>query len=89
MYHCSTPGFDVLTLVKAYGGKGLQCRTIGELRTHLQSAVESNCGITLLEIPVDPNSDKLSREISMLNLFIQMKNGKQGAKEAWDLAVAG
>ena len=89
MYHCSSPGFDVLTLVNAYGGRGFQCKTVGELRTQLKSAVESNCGITLLEIPVDPNSDKLSREISMLNLFIQMKNGKQGAIEAWDLAVAG
>lgn len=89
MYHCSSPGFDVLTLVNAYGSRGFQCKTVGELRTQLQSAVESNCGITLLEIPVDPNSDKLSREISMLNLFIQMKNGKQGAIEAWDLAVAG
>ena len=92
MYHCSNPGFDVLTLVNAYGGRGFQCKRIGELRTQLQSAVESNCGITLLEIPVDPNSDKLSREVIMLNLFIQMKNGKQGAqgaKEAWDRAVAG
>ncbi|WP_205664805.1 hypothetical protein [Alteromonas alba] len=79
----------MLTLVNAYGGRGFQCKTVGELRTQLQSAVESNCGITLLEIPVDTNSDKLSREISMLNLFIQMKNGKQGAIEAWDLAVAG
>ena len=83
IYHCSTPLFNALKLIEAYGGKGVKCETVGEFNDHLLTAVDHNDGITLIEVPTSTDSDAQSHEILMLNLYIQAQNGNPVAMSKW------
>lgn len=83
IYHCSTPDFDVIKLVSAYGGKGFHCETVGEFTETFEHAVAENSGITLIEVPADTEPKYQCHEIKMLNLYIQAKNGNPAAMQQW------
>ncbi|WP_448210991.1 thiamine pyrophosphate-dependent enzyme [Colwellia sp. MEBiC06753] len=83
IYHCSTPEFNALTLVKAYGGIGIHCQTVGEFQQSFSNAVQNNKGITLIEVPASTSPEYQCHEIKMLNLYIQAKNGVPSAIEKW------
>ncbi|WNC73438.1 thiamine pyrophosphate-binding protein [Thalassotalea psychrophila] len=83
IYHCSTPDFDVIKLVSAYGGRGYHCETVGEFTQTFEQAVNGNKGITLIEVPADTDPKYQCHEIKMLNLYIQAKNGVPAAMEQW------
>ncbi|WNC67520.1 thiamine pyrophosphate-binding protein [Thalassotalea nanhaiensis] len=83
IYHCSTPDFDVIKLVSAYGGKGFHCETIAEFTQVFEQSVRENKGITLIEVPADTAPQYQCHEIKMLNLYIQAKNGNPEAMKQW------
>ncbi|MEW6981396.1 thiamine pyrophosphate-dependent enzyme [Colwelliaceae bacterium 6471] len=83
MYHCSTPEFDALKLIEAYGGTGKKCQTVNEFQQTFTEAIKRNSGISLIEVPADTGAAYQSDEIKMLNLYIQAKNGQPDAVEQW------
>lgn len=83
IYHCSSGAFDVQQLVRAYGGEGRRCTTIAEFVEYYSDCLEENCGIRLIEIPCALDSQYQCREISLLNLYIQSRNGDAKAVRQW------
>ncbi|KGJ92446.1 thiamine pyrophosphate-dependent enzyme [Thalassotalea sp. ND16A] len=83
IYHCSTPEFDVLQLISAYGGKGHHCETVGQFTQIFEQAVTESQGITLIEVPADLDPQYQCDEIQMLNLYIQAQNGNPEAMQRW------
>jgi len=83
IYHCSTPEFDALTLIKAYGGKGVLCKSVGEFTQTMMQAVSENSGLTLIEVPADPSDKYQCHELKMLNLYIKSKNGDPESQRLW------
>jgi len=83
IYHCSTPEFNAIKLVEAYGGTGVICRTVGEFTGCLTDAIKQNSGVTLIEVPADTAPEYQSHEIEMLNLYIQAQNGAPEAVKKW------
>ncbi|NMP32359.1 thiamine pyrophosphate-binding protein [Thalassotalea sp. M1531] len=83
IYQCSTPDFDALKLVEAFGGRGARCKTVGEFSHEMVNAIKANSGISLIEVPADTALQYQCHEIKMLNLYIQAKNGNPEAKEKW------
>ncbi len=84
IYHCSDAEFDVQTLVKAYGGRGMICHTVGEFMTAFRDAVTINRGIYLIEVPCDTREEFQCREIRLLNLYIRARNGIADAVAEWE-----
>lgn len=87
IYHCSTPDFDAIKLVHAYGGMGYHCKTVGDFTLAMNTALACNNGISLIEVPADINPDYQSHEITMLNLYIACKNGLPEAVKQWQKLV--
>jgi len=83
IYHCSTGEFDVLQLVRAYGGDGQRCETIGAFETYYRQCLDENIGIRLIEVPCSPDSQYQCREIALLNLYIKSRNGDPDAIRQW------
>lgn len=83
IYHCSTRTFDVLQLVRAYGGEGKRCETIGEFSDYYRRCLEENTGIRLIEVPCAQDPQYQCREITLLNLYIQSRNGNPEATRQW------
>jgi indolepyruvate decarboxylase len=83
VYHCSTPTFDVLQLVRAYGGEGRRCETVGEFSTYYRQCLHENIGIRLIEVPCAQDARYQCREISLLNLYIRSRNGNPQAIAEW------
>ena len=89
IYHCSDKQFDVQLLIRAYGGKGCVCETVGQFNKAFSEAVEANQGIYLVEIPCEPSEKYQCREIQLLNLYIQARNGNPEATLEWGKLVQG
>lgn len=87
IYHCSTPEFDVIKLVHAYGGMGYHCKTVSDFTLAMNTALACDKGITLIEVPAETSSEYQSHEITMLNLYIAAKNGVPAAVQAWQKIV--
>ncbi len=87
IYHCSTPEFDVLKLVQAYGGKGVRCETVAQFKSQFLDAIAEKSGITLIEVPADTDPRYQSDEIRMLNLYIRCQNGDKDAQQQWQQAI--
>lgn len=83
IYHCSTPEFDAIKLVHAYGGMGYHCKTVSDFTLAMNTALACHNGISLIEVPADISPNFQSHEIKMLNLYIQSKNGNPEAIERW------
>jgi len=82
IYHCSTPEFDVQTLIKAYGGQARQCETICDFKQGFADALEQG-GIQLIEVTTSTEPEHQCREIQLLNLYIKNQNGDPQAMEQW------
>lgn len=76
IYHCSDREFDVQQLVRAYGGTGSRCCTVGEFKHAFSLAVELNQGICLIEVPCQLTDEYQCRELELPNLYIRAPNGK-------------
>lgn len=87
IYHCSDSQFDVQLLVRAYGGTGSVCDTVGQFNQAFSDAVEANHGIYLIEIPCEPSEKYQCREIKLLNLYIQARNGNPEATLEWEKLI--
>lgn len=83
IYHCSTQTFDVLQLVRAYGGDGKRCATIGEFSDYYRECLQENTGIRLIEVPCTLEPQYQCREIMLLNLYIKSRNGDPEAIQRW------
>lgn len=83
IYHCSDRQFDVQLLVRAYGGNGMVCATVGEFKRAFNAAVDANQGIYLIEVPCEPSEQYQCREIKLLNLYIRARNGNPAAVQEW------
>ena len=88
IYHCSTNQFDVLQLVRAYGGDGKRCETIGEFCDYYSRCLDENTGIRLIEVPCLPLAQYQCREIALLNLYILSRNGDPEALKQWNEQVS-
>lgn len=88
IYHCSSGQFDVLQLVRAYGGEGQRCETIGEFADYYNRCLQENTGIRLIEVPCLPHPQYQCREIALLNLYIQSRNGNPEAQKQWQERVS-
>lgn len=84
IYHCSTEGFDARKLVEAYGGTGWRCETAGALTETMGRLLDRREGLHIIEIPVPTTPEAQSREIRLLNLYIQARSGKPEAMAAWE-----
>lgn len=89
IYHCSTSGFDVHKLVQAYGGEARRCATIGEFSAYYRECLAANAGIRLIEVPCSLEPQYQCREISLLNLYIQSRNGNPEAQQRWEAVKQG
>jgi hypothetical protein len=87
IYHCSTSQFDVLQLVRAYGGDGKRCATTGEFLDYYGHCLAENTGIRLIEVPCQQDSQYQCREIALLNLYIQFRNGNPDAQTRWQEVI--
>lgn len=87
IYHCSTQQFDVLQLVRAYGGDGKRCTTVGEFADYYDRCLAENSGIRLIEVPCQQDPQYQCREIALLNLYIQSRNGNPEAQKQWQERV--
>ncbi len=85
IYHCSTSGFDVLQLIRAYGGDGRRCETVGEFASYYRKCLSENTGIRLIEVPCRDDPQFQCRELAMLNLYIRAKNGDVDAIQQWQV----
>ena len=83
VYHCSSQEFDVLSLVRAYGGDGKRCTTVEAFSSYYQACLQANQGIRLIEVPCSPTQAFQCPEMALLNLFIQCRNGDPDAKAQW------
>jgi indolepyruvate decarboxylase len=84
IYHCSTGAFDVLQLVRAYGGDGKRCTTIAEFNAYYGECLQENTGIRLIEVPCALGPQHQCREITLLNLYIKSRNGDAQAILQWE-----
>ncbi|WDE14481.1 thiamine pyrophosphate-binding protein [Thalassomonas haliotis] len=84
IYHCSDKNFDVISLVKAYGGEGKRCTTVAEFRDYFSACADANSGIKLIEVPASLEEQYQCREISLLNLYIKARNGIPQAVIDWN-----
>jgi len=87
IYHCSTPDFDAIKLIHAYGGMGYHCNTVADFTLAMNTALACNNGVSLIEVPADPSENYQSHEITMLNLYIAAKNGIPAAVDKWQKIV--
>ena len=83
IYHCSSNAFDVLQLVRAYGGEGRRCESIAEFSDYYARCLRENTGIRLIEVPCSLESQYQCREIRLLNLYIKSRNGDPEAIRGW------
>ncbi|WP_044832541.1 thiamine pyrophosphate-dependent enzyme [Thalassomonas actiniarum] len=84
IYHCSDKNFDVISLVKAYGGEGKRCSTVAGFRDYFSACADENSGIKLIEVPASLEEQYQCREISLLNLYIKARNGIPQAVIDWN-----
>jgi TPP-dependent 2-oxoacid decarboxylase len=83
VYHCSTANFDVLQLIRAYGGEGKRCASIGEFTDYYSACLETNHGLRLIEVPCSAAPEHQCRELKLLNLYIKSRNGDAAAASEW------
>lgn len=83
VYHCSNSGFDVLQLVRAYGGDGRRCTTVADFHAYYRDCLAENSGIRLIEVPCSLDTQYQCREITLLNLYIKSRNGDPESVQAW------
>ncbi|MFT5232930.1 MAG: indolepyruvate decarboxylase [Candidatus Krumholzibacteriia bacterium] len=83
IYNCSGEQFDVIGLVKSFGGEGRRCETVGEFSAYFGECAQNNRGLKLIEVPVDTDEKYQCREISLLNLYINAKNEVPEAVVEW------
>ena len=83
IYNCSDKTFDVIGLVKAFGGQGKRCSTVKEFKQYFSQCTEKGTGICLIEVPAITEEQYQCREIRLLNLYIKAKNGVPAAVEEW------
>lgn len=84
IYHCSDEKLDVIGLVKAFGGSGKRCNTVGEFIDYFKQCSTNNKGIRLIEIPAITDEKYQCREIRLLNLYIKAQNGEPKALSQWN-----
>ena len=84
IYHCSDKSFDVISLVKAYGGEGKRCTSVAQFRDYFSACADANTGIKLIEVPASTEEQYQCREISLLNLYIKARNGIPQAVIDWN-----
>ena len=73
IYHCSTNQFDVLQLVRAYGGDGKRCETIGEFSDYYSRCLDENTGIRLIEMELgEPDASGRRRPIPVAGSEYEM-----------------
>ncbi len=84
IYNCSDKAFDVIGLVKAFGGEGKRCITVAEFSQYFTACSRENKGIKLIEVPAITEDKYQCREISLLNLYIKAQNGIPEAIEQWN-----
>jgi len=84
IYNCSDKKFDVIGLVKAFGGDGKQCTTVAEFSDYFRLCAKEQAGIRLIEVPAITEEQYQCREISLLNLYIKAQNGIPDAITKWD-----
>ncbi len=89
IYHCSSGGFDVLQLVRAYGGDGKRCSTVGEFSAYYRACLDGNQGIRLIEVPCSTAPEHQCRELTLLNLYIKSRNGDPASVDAWQALCSG
>jgi 2-succinyl-5-enolpyruvyl-6-hydroxy-3-cyclohexene-1-carboxylate synthase len=83
IYHCSTQDFDVLQLVRAYGGEGQRCTTVDEFQQYYQACLAANSGIRVIEVPCSLEPQFQCQEIVLLNLYIKSRNGDPESVRRW------
>jgi TPP-dependent 2-oxoacid decarboxylase len=83
VYQCSTPEFDVQTLIKAYGGEAKRCSTVAEFTDYFTHCAAQNSGIKLIEVPADTAEQYQCQQIQLLNLYIKAQNGDAEAEAKW------
>ena len=83
IYHCNDPEFDVLALVRAYGGDGRRCETVGEFSDYFKGCINQASGIRLIEVPCIASEQYQCHEIRLLNLYIRAKNGDPDSIREW------
>lgn len=88
IYHCSTHDFDVLQLVRAYGGEGQRCTTVGEFQQYYQACLAANTGIRVIEVPCSLEPQFQCQEIGLLNLYIKSRNGDPESIARWQAISA-
>lgn len=88
IYHCSTHDFDVLQLVRAYGGEGQRCTTVGEFQQYYQACLAANSGIRVIEVPCSLEPQFQCQEIVLLNLYIKSRNGDPDSIARWQAISA-
>ncbi len=84
IYNCSDKTFDVIGLVKAFGGEGKRCTTVSEFSEYFTACSNENNGIKLIEVPAITEDKYQCREIRLLNLYIKAKNGIPEAVQEWN-----
>lgn len=89
IYHCSTRDFDVQQLVRAYGGEGRRCATVGAFLDYYGECLERNQGLRLIEVPCSAAPEHQCRELVLLNLYIRSRNGEPDALTEWARICAG
>ncbi|MCL1125865.1 thiamine pyrophosphate-dependent enzyme [Shewanella surugensis] len=87
IYHCSDKKFDVISLVKAFGGEGKRCTTVGEFSEYFDRCARENRHIKLIEVPAITEDQYQCREIRLLNLYIKAKNGVAEAVQEWQAMI--
>lgn len=83
IYHCSAQDFDVLQLVRAYGGEGRRCTTVAEFQQYYQECLLANTGIRVIEVPCSLEPEYQCQEIVLLNLYIKSRNGDPDSIARW------
>ncbi|MDF2177422.1 thiamine pyrophosphate-dependent enzyme [Aliiglaciecola sp. CAU 1673] len=88
IYHCNDPAFDVHHLIAAYGGKSCLVQSVGEFAAAFEQ-YGHEAGLRLIEIPCLAQEQYQCREIRLLNLYIQAKNGSAQASAQWQALCDG
>ena len=60
-----------------------RCATVGEFSDYCGQCLRQNTGIRLIEVPCTPEPQYPCREIVLLNLYIQSRNGDPRATRRW------
>jgi thiamine pyrophosphate-dependent acetolactate synthase large subunit-like protein len=84
IYACSDKDFDVLSLIKAYGGEAKRCTSVAEFSAYFGHCTEQNRGIKLIEVPADIDESYQCEQVKLLNTYIKAQNGQPEAMAVWN-----